>query len=63
MVSSCGELVLDAHGAVLWIDEAGLLGTKTMRQVFELAEQIDADGRLRGDDWLRDRVESRVGSR
>lgn len=39
----------DAQGAVLWIDEAGLLGTKTMRQVFDLAGQIDARVVLSGD--------------
>jgi len=39
----------DAQGAVLWIDEAGLLGTKTMRQVFDLAGSLDARVVLSGD--------------
>ena len=29
-------------GQVIWIDEAGLLGTKTMAGVFDLAERLDA---------------------
>lgn len=39
----------EAEGAVLWIDEAGLLGTKTTRAVFELAEKLDARVLLTGD--------------
>lgn len=39
----------EAHGAVIWIDEAGLLGTKTTRAVFELAERLDARVLLTGD--------------
>jgi conjugative relaxase-like TrwC/TraI family protein len=38
-----------AQGQVIWIDEAGLLGAKTMAQVFELAERIDARILLTGD--------------
>lgn len=38
-----------AKGAVLWIDEAGLLGTKTTRAVFELGERLDARVLLTGD--------------
>ena len=34
---------------VMWIDEAGLLGTRTMAQVFGLAEQLDARVILSGD--------------
>jgi conjugative relaxase-like TrwC/TraI family protein len=34
---------------VIWIDEAGLLGTKTMGQVFELADKLDARVVLSGD--------------
>ncbi len=34
---------------VIWIDEAGLLGTRTMRQVFECAERVHARVVLSGD--------------
>lgn len=44
-----GELQARARGQVLWIDEAGLLGTKTMGHVFDLAKQIDARVILSGD--------------
>ena len=37
------------RGGVLWIDEAGLLGTQTMRQVFQLAESHDCRVILSGD--------------
>ncbi|HKQ49872.1 MAG TPA: MobF family relaxase [Phycisphaerae bacterium] len=43
------ELQSRARGQVLWIDEAGLLGTKTMAQVFDLAERLDARVILSGD--------------
>jgi conjugative relaxase-like TrwC/TraI family protein len=36
-------------GQALWIDEAGLLGTRTMAQVFNLAERLDARVVLSGD--------------
>lgn len=36
-------------GGVLWIDEAGLLGTGTLRRVFEVAEKYDARVVLCGD--------------
>ena len=39
----------DLQGQVIWIDEAGLLGTKTMSQVFDLAENLDARVVLSGD--------------
>lgn len=38
-----------ARGGVLWIDEAGLVGTRTMGRVFELAQRIDARVILSGD--------------
>lgn len=38
-----------ASGQVIWIDEAGLLGAKTMAQVFDLAGRIDARVLLTGD--------------
>ncbi len=34
---------------VIWIDEAGLLGTKTMARVFDLADKLDARVILSGD--------------
>ncbi|MGD0137394.1 MAG: MobF family relaxase [Tepidisphaeraceae bacterium] len=34
---------------VVWIDEAGLIGTKTMGQVFDLADKLDARVILSGD--------------
>jgi conjugative relaxase-like TrwC/TraI family protein len=36
-------------GQLIWIDEAGLLGTKTMAHVFALAEKLDARVLLSGD--------------
>ncbi|MCA9280886.1 MAG: relaxase domain-containing protein [Phycisphaeraceae bacterium] len=36
-------------GGVLWVDEAGLLGTATLRRVFEVAEKHDARVVLCGD--------------
>lgn len=38
-----------ARGGVLWIDEAGLVGTRTMGRVFDLAKRIDARVILSGD--------------
>lgn len=38
-----------ARGQVLWIDEAGLVGSRTMAKVFDLAERIDARVVLSGD--------------
>ncbi len=43
------QLQAQARGQVLWIDEAGLLGTKTMTQVFDLAERLEARVILSGD--------------
>ncbi|MCA9027603.1 MAG: relaxase domain-containing protein [Planctomycetaceae bacterium] len=43
------QLQSKVAGQLLLIDEAGLLGMKTMRQVFELAEQLDARVLLSGD--------------
>ena len=37
------------RGQVLWIDEAGLLGSRTMGQVFELADRLDCRVVLSGD--------------
>jgi conjugative relaxase-like TrwC/TraI family protein len=38
-----------AAGNVIWIDEAGLVGSKTLSQIFALAEKIDARVVLQGD--------------
>lgn len=37
------------QGQVIWIDEAGLVGTKTMGAVFDLADRLDARVILSGD--------------
>lgn len=39
-------------GSVLWIDEAGLIGTKTLKDVFELAKEKDCRVILSGD-WAQ----------
>lgn len=38
-----------AAGQLIWVDEAGLLGAKTMAQLFDLADRIDARVLLTGD--------------
>ncbi|HEX4613166.1 MAG TPA: AAA family ATPase, partial [Urbifossiella sp.] len=38
-----------ARGQVLWIDEAGLLGSRTVRHVFDLADRLDCRVVLSGD--------------
>ncbi len=43
------KLQQKAAGQVIWVDEAGLLGTRTMSEVFELAERIGARVLLTGD--------------
>lgn len=43
------KLQKEIEGNVLWIDEAGLLGSRTMRRVFELAEQQHCRVVLSGD--------------
>jgi conjugative relaxase-like TrwC/TraI family protein len=43
------NLQQQAAGQLIWVDEAGLLGTKTMRQLFDLAEKIEARVLLTGD--------------
>lgn len=39
----------EAQGNVIWIDEAGLLGTRTLKQVMDVANRIDARLILSGD--------------
>jgi conjugative relaxase-like TrwC/TraI family protein len=43
------KLQAEIQGQVIWIDEAGLLGTVTMSRVFDLAEKLDARVILSGD--------------
>jgi conjugative relaxase-like TrwC/TraI family protein len=43
------KLQQQVAGQVIWIDEAGLLGTRQMAQVFDLAEKIEARVVLSGD--------------
>ena len=43
------KLQQQLKGQVIWIDEAGLAGTRTMSAVFELAEKFDARVVLSGD--------------
>jgi conjugative relaxase-like TrwC/TraI family protein len=38
-----------AAGQLIWVDEAGLLGARTMAQLFDLADRIDARVLLTGD--------------
>jgi conjugative relaxase-like TrwC/TraI family protein len=51
------DLQREAQGNVLWIDEAGLLGTRQMAKVFDLAKHIDARVILSGDTRQHGRVE------
>jgi conjugative relaxase-like TrwC/TraI family protein len=43
------NLQRQAKGQVLWVDEAGLLGTKDMARLFDLADKLDARLLLTGD--------------
>ncbi|MGD0462098.1 MAG: MobF family relaxase [Tepidisphaeraceae bacterium] len=43
------KLQESTRGGVLWVDEAGLLGTRSMGQLFEVARKIDARIVLAGD--------------
>ncbi|MDP9175802.1 MAG: relaxase domain-containing protein [Planctomycetota bacterium] len=43
------KLQKQTQGQVWWIDEAGLMGSRTMAQVFDLAEKLDARIILSGD--------------
>jgi conjugative relaxase-like TrwC/TraI family protein len=43
------KLQQQVKGNVMWIDEAGLLGTRTMAQLFDLADRLDARVILSGD--------------
>lgn len=43
------KLQASLHGQVIWVDEAGLLGTKALKQVFDIAKQQDCRVILSGD--------------
>jgi ATP-dependent exoDNAse (exonuclease V) alpha subunit len=43
------NLQRQATGQVIWVDEAGLLGMRTLAKVFALAEKLDARVLLSGD--------------
>jgi conjugative relaxase-like TrwC/TraI family protein len=43
------NLQRQAAGQVIWVDEAGLIGMRTLAQVFALAEKLDARVLLSGD--------------
>ena len=43
------NLQREVHGQVIWIDEAGQLGTRTMGQLFDLADKLEARVVLSGD--------------
>ncbi|MFO0946462.1 MAG: AAA family ATPase, partial [Planctomycetota bacterium] len=45
------------EGQLIWIDEAGLMGTKTMADVFALAERLDSRLLLSGDRYQHGSVE------
>ncbi|MDP1797534.1 MAG: AAA family ATPase, partial [Planctomycetaceae bacterium] len=51
------KLQRDIRGQVIWIDEAGLLGTRTLHDVFQLAEKADARIVLSGDSRQHGSVE------
>jgi conjugative relaxase-like TrwC/TraI family protein len=51
------SLQRQAKGQVIWIDEAGLLGAKTMAQIFDMADRIDARVLLTGDQRQHGSVE------
>lgn len=51
------RLQAKAHGQVLWIDEAGLLGLPTLSRVFALAQRLDARVVLAGDSRQHSAVE------
>ena len=43
------KLQREVSGQVLWVDEAGLLGSKTVAELFDLAERFDCRVILQGD--------------
>lgn len=51
------QLQAALQGQVIWVDEAGLLGTRTMAQVFDLAKRFDCRVILSGDKRQHSSVE------
>lgn len=51
------KLQQNIRGQVIWIDEAGMVGTRTMAQAFSLAEKLDARIVLSGDRYQHGSVE------
>lgn len=47
----------EVRGSVIWIDEAGLVSTRTMAQVFDLARKLDSRVILSGDRFQHGSVE------
>ncbi|QDT53877.1 Multifunctional conjugation protein TraI [Caulifigura coniformis] len=43
------KLQQQLKGQVIWVDEAGLIGTRTMNRIFQLADRLDARLILSGD--------------
>ncbi len=43
------DLQAQVKGQAIWVDEAGFVGTRTMRRLFDLAQQLDARVVLSGD--------------
>lgn len=43
------KLQQEFHGQVLWIDEVGLIGTRQLKQLFDLADRMDSRVILSGD--------------
>ncbi|QDT53003.1 Multifunctional conjugation protein TraI [Caulifigura coniformis] len=52
------KLQEQVRGQVIWIDEAGLVGTRTMVRIFQLAEQLNARLILSGDRFQHGSVEA-----
>jgi conjugative relaxase-like TrwC/TraI family protein len=51
------EIQRRTHGQVIWVDEAGLMGAKSMRSLFELAHSCNARVVLSGDSRQHHSVE------
>jgi conjugative relaxase-like TrwC/TraI family protein len=51
------KLQQQVAGQLIWIDEAGLLSMKTMRQAFDVADKLDARVLLSGDRYQHGSVE------
>jgi conjugative relaxase-like TrwC/TraI family protein len=51
------ELQREVAGQLIWIDEAGQLGTQTMAEIFSLSEKLDARVLLTGDRFQHGSVE------